>query len=140
MLLSLPHILSRIAFERVFQRVDLTLGAVSTGDNMNAERFGGGGRDEFMIEDENMEDARSVIDERQLYTDEDVKLEKVLHQRTADIISRIVMDPGFAKLVKSLRISASIRTGAGERRGTNCNHLSFQISTFWLRARNDLNV
>jgi len=96
MLLSLPHILSRIAFERVFQRVDLTLGAVSTGDNMNAERFGG--RDEFIIEDENMEDARSVIDERQLYTDEDVKLEKVLHQRTADIISRIVMDPGFAKL------------------------------------------
>ncbi len=139
MLLSLPHILSRIAFERVFQRVDLTLGAVSTGDNINAvssARFSG--RDEFIIEDENMEDARSVIDERQLYTDEDVKLEKVLHQRTADIISRIVMDPGFAKLVKSLRISASIRTGAGERRGTNCNHISFQISTFWLRARNDL--
>ena len=37
------------------------------------------------------------------------KLEKWLVQRTADIVSRIVLDPGFARLIKTIRVSATPR-------------------------------
>ena len=67
--------------------------------------------------------------------EQDLKLERTLHRRTADIISRIVIDPGFAKLVKTLRISASVRAYPS-RRGASASlgrgHLSFQISAFFL--------
>ncbi|KLO16634.1 hypothetical protein SCHPADRAFT_901298 [Schizopora paradoxa] len=141
MLLSLPHILSRIAFERVFRRVDLTLGAVSTSSSSSnsteqrREEYDNDFDNDNMIEGSVVSDEQQMQQQRQAfstYTDEDVRLEKTLHQRTADIISRIVMDPGFAKLVKTLRVSASIRS---DRRGNatagmSCNHLSFQITMF----------
>ncbi|KAL5520579.1 hypothetical protein ACEPAG_9803 [Sanghuangporus baumii] len=83
-LMQIPHVLSRIAFELVFQTVDLHIGVC---------RLAG--------EDKNWGDGDLDHPDRPGY-----KLEKQLAQRTADIVARIVLDPSFAKLIRTVRISA----------------------------------
>ena len=96
-LLHIPHVLSRIAFELVFQRIDLHIGSCKLSGE---EKYWRDGDDD---------------PERP-----GLRLEKQLVQRTADIIARIVLDPSFAKLVKTVRISAS--------RSNRCHHMAFQTS------------
>ena len=98
-LLHIPHVLSRIAFERVFQRIDLDLGACILAGEKVLWKNG------------------------DFYDDPDrpgLRLEKKLAQRTADIVARIVLDPSFAKLVKTVRISAGRRDAS--------HHMAFQTS------------
>lgn len=98
-LLHVPHVLSRIAFELVFQVLDLHLGACVAEDDAP--------HGDWVPEDD-------VLFRR------DLKLEKWLAQRTADIIARIMIDPSFSRLVRKLRISASPHH--------RCDHMVFQTS------------
>ncbi|KAI5120006.1 hypothetical protein M0805_008467 [Coniferiporia weirii] len=97
-LLHIPHVLSRIAFEFVFETVDLHFGVCKLAGE---EKVWGA--------------AEQDHPDRPGF-----RLEKQLAQRTADIIARIVLDPSFAKLIKTVRISA-------ERRDRN-NHMAFQTN------------
>ena len=55
------------------------------------------------------------------------KLEKWLVQRTADIVSRIVLDPGFARLIKKIRVSATPRD--------KTQHMAFGSSAYSIVPR-----
>ncbi|KAH8115096.1 hypothetical protein DFH11DRAFT_1508330 [Phellopilus nigrolimitatus] len=97
-LLHIPHVLSRIAFEFVFECVDLHFGVCKlageeklwgTGDHDHPDRPG-------------------------------FRLEKQLTQRTADIVARIILDPSFAKLIRTVRISAE--------RKDKSHHMAFQTN------------
>ena len=111
-LMQIPHVLSRIAFELVFQRVDLHIGicklageeriysspassspASSAGGGGGASGSAGSGGSGWHFQHDHPD--------RPGY-----KLEMQLAQRTADIMSRIVLDPQFAKLIRTVRISA----------------------------------
>lgn len=94
-LLHIPHVLSRIAFELVFTRIDLHIGVCRLANEEGQHDINDPDRPGFA-------------------------LEKKLAQRTADIVARIVQDPNFAKLVKTVRISA-------ERRDRT-NHMAFRTS------------
>ncbi|TFK48125.1 hypothetical protein OE88DRAFT_545076 [Heliocybe sulcata] len=76
-LLLVPHIVSRVASQLLFQKIDL----------------------HFVVweddEDESQPEVRL-----------DQQLDKWHAQRSADILTRIIVDPGFAALVKTLRIFA----------------------------------
>ncbi|KAL5478706.1 hypothetical protein ACEPAI_1983 [Sanghuangporus weigelae] len=100
-LMQIPHVLSRIAFELVFQTVDLHIGVC---------RLSG--------EDKNWGDGDLDHPDRPGY-----KLEKQLAQRTADIVARIVLDPSFAKLIKTVRISAE-RTDKSQHMAFRANMLA----------------
>jgi len=95
-----PHILSRIAFEMVFQTVDFHFGICRVP-----------AADSKWMQEHDKEDLPSI------------QLEKSLSKRTADILSRIIIDPSFAKLVKTVRISA-------ERRD-RVDHMGFRTSEWW---------
>ena len=95
-LLQIPHVLSRIAFELVFARIDLHIGLCRI----------------------SKEDSQHDLSDPD---NPSVALEKRLAQRTADIVARIVLDPNFAKLIKTVRISA-------ERRDKT-NHMAFRTSS-----------
>ena len=99
--MQIPHVLSRIAFELVFQTVDLHIGVC---------RLSG--------EDKNWGDGDSDHPDRPGF-----KLEKQLAQRTADIVARIVLDPSFAKLVRTVRISAE-RTDRSQHMAFRTNMLA----------------
>ncbi|TDL27100.1 hypothetical protein BD410DRAFT_783287 [Rickenella mellea] len=98
-LLHIPHVLSRISFEFVFEVLDFHLGACVTEDESHGEWVG---------------------EEEDGYYHRDLKLEKYLAQRTADIIARIMIDPGFSRLVRKLRIFASPHH--------RCDHMVFQTA------------
>ncbi|EJD04668.1 uncharacterized protein FOMMEDRAFT_132624 [Fomitiporia mediterranea MF3/22] len=100
-LMQIPHVLSRIAFELVFERVDLHIGVC---------RLNG--------EDKNWGDGDQDHPDRPGY-----RLEKQLAQRTADIVARIVLDPSFAKLIKTVRISAE-RTDRSQHMAFRTNMLA----------------
>lgn len=95
-LLHIPHVLSRIAFELVFTRVDLHIGVCRLANEDGQHDLNDPDRPGFA-------------------------LEKKLAQRTADIVARIVQDPNFAKLIRTVRISA-------ERRDKS-NHMAFRTSS-----------
>ncbi|EPQ56057.1 hypothetical protein GLOTRDRAFT_111085 [Gloeophyllum trabeum ATCC 11539] len=76
-LLLVPHIVSRVASQLLFQKIDL----------------------HFVVweddEDESQPEVRL-----------DQQLDKWHAQRSADILTRIIIDPGFASLIKTMRIFA----------------------------------
>lgn len=108
-LLQIPHVLSRIAFEIVFQRIDLHFGTCKLS-----------GEEKYWREGDDDPERPGL------------RLEKQLTQRTADVLSRIVLDPSFAKLVKTVRISASRRDRS--------HHMAFQTSTLFLNVRLSLHL
>ena len=101
--MQIPHVLSRIAFELVFQQVDLHIGVCRlTGEDKN---WG------------------STLGDQDHPDRPGFKLEKQLAQRTADIVARIVLDPSFAKLIKTVRISAE-RTDRSQHMAFRTNMLA----------------
>lgn len=99
-LLQLPHVLSRIAFQLVFTRIDLHFGVCKLANEEGKHDLDDPDRPGF-------------------------KLEKRLAQRTADIIARVVLDPSFANLIRTVRISAE--------RKDRSNHMAFRTSALVTR-------
>ena len=150
-LLHIPHVLSRIAFELVFQTLDLQLGVCITEDDALANA-GFGGQDllvsntglnihshgshglhhhlhhdnsQWGTDDHEMSHAESDLrNSNYLEGRRDLQLEKWLAQRTADIIARVMTDPSFAGLVRTLRVSASPHH--------RCDHMVFQSCKFYV--------
>ncbi|KAF8956753.1 hypothetical protein BDZ97DRAFT_1670956 [Flammula alnicola] len=91
-LLFVPHPLSRIASQLLFWELDLHFTASADGDN------------ERLLEPY-IPDARTSPAQR----DEDARHA----QRSADILTRIIVDPSFASAVRTLRIYASRRDKDG---------------------------
>ena len=164
-LLHIPHVLSRIAFELVFQTLDLQLGVCITEDDALANAsFGGsdltvsstrlnihshgshglhhhlhhdtsqwvnnedtemGGHNHSHSHGHGHSHGESDLRNSGTYLLEgqrDLQLEKWLAQRTADMIARVMTDPSFASLVKTLRVSASPHH--------RCDHMVFQSCEF----------
>ncbi|KAG2032624.1 hypothetical protein BDR03DRAFT_903493 [Suillus americanus] len=84
-LLSVPHTLSRIASQLIFREIDLHFTASPEPESRTDDRYRGvhGGRDEQ-------------------------ELDAWHYQRSADILTRILVDPVFASQVRSLSIYAVV--------------------------------
>ncbi|KAG5641529.1 hypothetical protein DXG03_004820 [Asterophora parasitica] len=86
-LLFIPHAISRVASQLLFQKLDLHFGGIDSEEGRGDlwTHHSGDGRDE---------DARHA-------------------QRSADILTRIIVDPSFASAVRTLRIYAPLRDRDG---------------------------
>ncbi|KAG6811411.1 hypothetical protein H0H92_007564 [Tricholoma furcatifolium] len=84
-LLFIPHAVSRVASQLLFRRLDLHFGGIET------------------------EEARGDTCDVGFAKDEDARHA----QRSADILTRIIIDPTFASAVRTLRIYAPIRDREG---------------------------
>lgn len=86
-LLFVPHVISRVASQLLFRELDLHFGELKYGNN---------------DEDDDWRDheAHARADDAARHA-----------QRSADILTRIIVDPAFAHCVRTLRIFASTRDG-----------------------------
>ncbi|KAF9461353.1 hypothetical protein BDZ94DRAFT_1310625 [Collybia nuda] len=84
-LLFIPHTISRVASQLLFRNLDLHFGAIE--EELQGDRWSSGLP---LIRGEDSRDA----------------------QRSADILTRIIVDPVFASAVRTLRIYAPLRDGS----------------------------
>ncbi|RDB17545.1 hypothetical protein Hypma_001187 [Hypsizygus marmoreus] len=87
-LLFVPHVVSRVASQLLFQKLDL--------------HFGGIDSEELRSDSWTHPDLAATRDEDTRHA-----------QRSADILTRIIVDPAFAKTVRTLRIYAPMRDKDG---------------------------
>ncbi|KAI0743067.1 hypothetical protein C8Q80DRAFT_1108088 [Daedaleopsis nitida] len=88
-LLHVPHVLSRIASELLFQRIDLHLGGLATG---------------YFIKLADDADPTLTCRYPTAFSSPAAASEKRESQRSADILTRIITDPTFASHVRTLRV------------------------------------
>ncbi|KAK0216415.1 hypothetical protein IW262DRAFT_1400103 [Armillaria fumosa] len=97
-LLSVPHPLSRVASQLLFRKVDLHFGEGEGGQSFDE---GEGGEWEK---------------------------ERDRDQRTADILTRVITDPSFARVVRTLRIFATVNSHNSFQTGILSNALPKMIN------------